>query len=77
MWAYPDSAHKWKISPGKRTTREPDSDSDYVEEEEEIEEEGNMLADMDKLTEEGLVRPLSKKVRKRERELVRERERKV
>ena len=64
----PDSTQTWKISPGKRSTHELDSDSDYVEEEEEEEEigqEGNMLADMERLTEEGLVRPVPKKVGER------------
>ena len=54
-----------KISPGKRSTHEPDSDSDYVEEDDEEEvigQEGSVLADMEKLAEEGLVRPVSKKV---------------
>ena len=65
---YPDSTQTWKISPGKRSTHELDSDSDYVEEEDEEEEmgqEGNVLADMEKLTEDGLVRPVSKKVRRK------------
>ena len=63
-WPCPDSTRTSKISPGKRSTHEFDSDSDYVEEdeEEEIGQEGNLLADMEKLTEEGLVRPVPKKV---------------
>ena len=44
---------------------EPDSDSDYIEsddDEDDIDNKGGVFIDADNLTEQGLIRPLPKKV---------------
>lgn len=64
---YIQTSSDLKLSPvtGKRKWVEPDSDSDYIEsddDDDDIDNKGGVLIDADNLTEQGLIRPLPKKV---------------